>query len=155
MRGQGKSADDDTRYDGFHEDSATTPRQFSSHLRASLHGAHKPPPLSSALVPRGIRSLFHCAGRQRSEAWLFLFRTALAEDFEQHGVDVLKITRMEKPVEYIRIVAGFMPKELEIMDSRLTDLSDEELDVFLAKLRARLRGAISQDLGDGESQTIN
>ena len=34
-----------------------------------------------------------------------------AEDFEQHGVEALKIARIEKPVEYIRIVAGLMPKE--------------------------------------------
>src|SRR6516225_7970463 len=83
------------------------------------------------------------------------FLTALAEDFEQHGVEALKIARVEKPVEYIRIVAGLMPKELEIMDSRLTDLSDEELDVFIAKLRAQLRGAITQALGDGEKPSLN
>jgi hypothetical protein len=83
------------------------------------------------------------------------FLTALAEDFEQHGVDALKIARVEKPVEYIRIVAGLMPRELEIMDSRLADLSDEELDVFIAKLRAQLRGAITQELGDGESPTAH
>src|SRR3974377_1897138 len=78
------------------------------------------------------------------------FLTALAKDFEQHGVEALKIARFEKPVEYIRIVAGLMPKELEIMDSRLTDFSDEELDVFIAKLRAQPRGAIAQDVRDGE-----
>ena len=83
------------------------------------------------------------------------FLTALTEDFEQHGVEALKIARIEKPVEYIRIVAGLMPRELEIMDSRLTDLSDEELDVFIVKLQAQLRGAIAQDLGDGEGQAIN
>jgi len=76
------------------------------------------------------------------------FLTALAEDFEQHGVEALKIARVEKPVEYIRIVAG-------LMDSRLTDLSDEELDVFIAKLRAQLRGPITQELGDGENPSIN
>jgi hypothetical protein len=83
------------------------------------------------------------------------FLTALAEDFEQHGVEALKIARVEKPVEYIRIVAGLMPRELEIMDSRLTDLSDEELDVFIAKLRAQLRSAIAEDAGDRENQTLN
>ena len=76
------------------------------------------------------------------------FLTALAEDFEQHGLEALKIARVEKPVEYIRIVAG-------LMDSRLTDLSDEELDVFIAKLRAQLRGPITQELGDGENPSIN
>ena len=34
------------------------------------------------------------------------FLTALAEDFEQHGVEALKIARVEKPVEYIRIAAS-------------------------------------------------
>src|SRR6516225_3794395 len=84
-----------------------------------------------------------------------LFLTALADDFEQHGVDAIKIARVERPVEYVRIVASLMPRELEIMDSRLADLSDEELDVFIAKLRAQLRGAITQELGDGESPTAH
>jgi hypothetical protein len=83
------------------------------------------------------------------------FLTALAEDFEQHGVEALKIARVERPVDYIKVVAGLMPKELEIMDSRLTDLSDEELDVFIAKPRAQLRGAVAQNVGDGEEPTIN
>jgi hypothetical protein len=83
------------------------------------------------------------------------FLTALADDFEQHGVEALKIARIERPVDYIKVVAGLMPRELEIMDSRLTDLSDEELDVFIAKLRAQLRGAVTQDLGDGENQTAH
>jgi len=83
------------------------------------------------------------------------FLTALAEDFERHGVETLKIARMEKPVEYIRIVAGLMPKELEIVDSRLADLSDEELDVFIAKLRAQLRSPVVADVGSGEKPTLN
>src|SRR5215472_15110507 len=83
------------------------------------------------------------------------FLTALAEDFEQHGVEALKIARIEKPVEYIRIVAGLMPKEFEIIDSPLTDLSDEELDVFIAKLRAHLRSPAVEDVGSGEEPTLN
>src|SRR5215472_16681494 len=47
------------------------------------------------------------------------FLTALAEDFEQHGIEALKIARIERPVEYIKVVAGLMPKEFEIMDSCL------------------------------------
>ena len=42
------------------------------------------------------------------------FLTALAEDFEQHGIEALKIARIERPVEYIKVVAGLMPKEFEI-----------------------------------------
>ena len=83
------------------------------------------------------------------------FLTTLAEDFEQHGVEALKIARIEKPVEYIKVVAGLMPKEFEIMDSRLSDLSDEELDDFIAKLRAQLRSSAVADLGSGEEPTLN
>ena len=83
------------------------------------------------------------------------FLTALAEDFEQHGVEALKIARIEKPVEYIKVIAGLMPKEFEIMDSRLSDLSDEELDDFIAKLRAQLRSSAVADLGSGEEPTLN
>jgi|SRR6516162_742000 hypothetical protein len=83
------------------------------------------------------------------------FLTALAEDFEQHGIETLQIARLERPVEYIKVVAALMPKELEIMDSRLTDLSDEELDVFIAKLRAQLRSPVVEDVGSGEEPTLN
>lgn len=83
------------------------------------------------------------------------FLTALAEDFEQHGVEALKIARIEKPVEYIRVVAGLMPKELEIMDNRLADLSDNELEIFIAKLRAQLRSPVAQDAGSGAEPTTH
>src|SRR6516164_7625421 len=83
------------------------------------------------------------------------FLSALAEDFEQHGVETLKIARIERPVEYIKVVAGLMPKEFEIMDSRLADLSDEELDVFIGKLRAQLRSPVATEVGSGEEPTLN
>ena len=83
------------------------------------------------------------------------FLTALAEDFEQHGMEALKIARIERPVEYIKVVAGLMPKEFEIMDSRLADLSDGELDVFIAKLRTQLRSPVAADVGGGEEPTLN
>lgn len=83
------------------------------------------------------------------------FLEALAADFEQHGEQVIKICRVEKPNEYLKIVASLMPKELEISDNRLAELSDSELETFIAKLRAQLRGAIVKDLGDGESATTH
>ena len=83
------------------------------------------------------------------------FLTALAQDFEQHGIEALKIARIEKPMEYIKVVAGLMPKEFEIPDSRLGDLSDEELDVFIAKLRAQLRSPAVEEVGGGEAPTTH
>jgi hypothetical protein len=38
---------------------------------------------------------------------------AIAKDFEQHGEEAIEIARMERPVEYLRVVASLLPKEFE------------------------------------------
>jgi hypothetical protein len=82
------------------------------------------------------------------------FLTALAEDFEQHGVDAIKIARVERPVEYVRIVAGLMPRELEITETQLMQIPDDELDAFIEFARQRLaQRALSA--GIRETETIN
>ena len=80
---------------------------------------------------------------------------ALEKDFEEHGEQAIKIARIERPVEYLRIIASVIPKEFEIVDGRLAELSDEELDVFIARLRAQLRSPVAEDLGGGEEPTTH
>jgi hypothetical protein len=41
------------------------------------------------------------------------FIEAFAADFEQHGTDVIKIVRMEKPHEYLKTAAYLMPKTFD------------------------------------------
>jgi hypothetical protein len=38
---------------------------------------------------------------------------ALAEDFEAHGAEAIKITRVEKPSEYLKICASLIPHAFE------------------------------------------
>ena len=38
---------------------------------------------------------------------------ALAEDFEQFGKEAIKITRLERPGEYLKICAGLVPQAFE------------------------------------------
>jgi hypothetical protein len=84
------------------------------------------------------------------------FLTDLLADYEQHGAETIRICRMERPIEYVKLIAALLPKEFEITDSRLNELSDEELDVLIAQLRARVRSAFIENVGSGEeSQTIN
>jgi hypothetical protein len=45
----------------------------------------------------------------------------LATDFEKEGEKVIK------PIEYLKLVANLLPKELLITDSVLEDMSDEQL----------------------------
>jgi hypothetical protein len=40
------------------------------------------------------------------------FLQALAEDFEEHGKEAIETVCRESPGEYLRIIAGLMPKEL-------------------------------------------
>ena len=39
------------------------------------------------------------------------FLEAFAADFEQHGEEVIKIVRIERPHEYLKVAAYLMPKE--------------------------------------------
>jgi hypothetical protein len=64
-----------------------------------------------------------------------IFLEELAKDFEAHGVDAIKICRIERPTEYLKIVASTLPKEFEITDSRLEEISDNELDSLIELAR--------------------
>ena len=66
------------------------------------------------------------------------FLTALAEDFEQHGMEAIKICRMERPNEYLRVIAHLMPKELEVTVGPLHEVSDEELEKLIEHARTNI-----------------
>jgi hypothetical protein len=64
-----------------------------------------------------------------------MFLEELAKDFEEHGPETIKIARIERPVEYLKIIAATLPREFEITDSRLEDISDNELDALIELAR--------------------
>jgi hypothetical protein len=64
-----------------------------------------------------------------------MFLEQLAKDFEEHGAEVIRLARIERPVEYLKIVSATLPKEFEITDSRLEEISDGELDVLIELAR--------------------
>jgi hypothetical protein len=53
----------------------------------------------------------------------------------QNGAGVIRISRIEKPVEYLKVVASVLPKELIVEQGVLADLSDEELADHIAVLQ--------------------
>jgi hypothetical protein len=79
------------------------------------------------------------------------FITALVEDFEKHGAEAIRICRVEKPNEYLRVVASLMPKELEITDNRLHDITDDELIAYIEYVQRQLAGRIER-IEDGTSE---
>src|SRR5262245_25048475 len=64
------------------------------------------------------------------------FLYALAEDFEKHGADAIRICRIEEPSRYVQIIASLMPRELEIEHGVIDDATDQELAVMLERIRA-------------------
>ena len=80
----------------------------------------------------------------------------IAKDFAEHGEEVVKITRIEKPVEYLRIVASLLPRELEITVGPLQEISDQELELLIERAREQHRLIdITPNAGGGEAETAD
>ncbi len=71
------------------------------------------------------------------------FLSALAQDFAEHGHEAIVACREAKPNEYVKIIAGLLPKELLVRKDPMDELSDEEI----ADALDILRGIVA---GDGE-----
>src|SRR5215472_727695 len=73
----------------------------------------------------------------------------LAAEWAESGQAALKIMAREEPGNFVKVVAALLPKEFEITDSRLNDMSDDELDLLITEVRARVRA------GSGENPTTH
>ena len=62
------------------------------------------------------------------------FIRALAEDFKKHGPAVIEKVRIDRPADYLKIISGLLPKDLNLNLRQLDDLSDEQLLARLAQL---------------------
>jgi len=82
------------------------------------------------------------------------FDDALLKDFEEHGEEAIKIARIERPTEYLKLIASRFPIEFQFTDSRLKELSDDELDAFITHMRSQL-GSVAADVDRGEDKTLN
>lgn len=71
------------------------------------------------------------------------FFSALYNDFQQHGEATIERARQEEPVQYLKVIATLMPKEVHLSDA--SDMSDDELHQRIRNLAA----ALNLDLGSG------
>jgi len=69
------------------------------------------------------------------------------------GIDTLRITAKEKPVEFMKVIASLMPKEVEIQPGPFDGLTDEQLSVIYALIQDALRGRTERE--DGTEQALN
>jgi hypothetical protein len=66
------------------------------------------------------------------------FLETLAADFEEYGAAAIKIMRIERPTEYVKVVASILPREFEITENRLMEIDDDTLDIMLDYAKRRL-----------------
>jgi hypothetical protein len=102
-------------------------------------------PFTSQTAPRNGRM----KGSRNKLGADFLY--ALQREFEAHGEATIRIARVERPVEFLKIIASVLPKEFEIVDSRLKDVPDEHLDAIVEYINGRL--ASSAGNGDGGTES--
>jgi len=66
------------------------------------------------------------------------FISAMHDDFVQHGAAVIETVRIEKPDQYLKVVASILPKELNIKTDAFDGISDEQLAALVVAARAAL-----------------
>lgn len=71
------------------------------------------------------------------------FLEALAVDFAAHGRQAIIACRKDKPTEYVKVVAGLLPKELLLRKDPVDEMTDEEI----ADVLDILKGIVARDRG--------
>src|SRR5947207_1704974 len=65
-------------------------------------------------------------------------RTAPYSGFEANGAEAVRICRTERPSDFVKIVASLLPREIDIQDNTLADVSDADLESFIEYARQRI-----------------
>jgi hypothetical protein len=79
---------------------------------------------------------------------------ALAADFAEHGPGVIRIARIEKPVEYLKIIASVLPRELLLEQNVLSAMSDEDIAASLSLLqKIQLNKRAQEESASDEEET--
>lgn len=78
------------------------------------------------------------------------FLEALQQDFEQHGVAAIQQVRIERPQDYVKVIASLLPSNVNLNVNKYDDLTDEQLIQQLRSLDAALRPILSVagEIGD-------
>ena len=61
----------------------------------------------------------------------------LSADWQEGGAAAIKMMRIERPAEYVRVMCSILPKEMLFETGSVTELDDDELDQMISMLRER------------------
>ena len=83
-----------------------------------------------------------------------VFLEALLKEFDEFGAEAIRICRVERPHEFIKIIASILPKEFELTDNRLHDITDDELIAYIEYAQRQLAGRVER-IEDRTGETAN
>lgn len=78
------------------------------------------------------------------------FIKALAEDFEENGIAAIAIARRTDPVQYLKVIAAVIPKEVIHTVEDYGDLSDVDLERELRAAAGALKALREAQGGSGQ-----
>ena len=67
------------------------------------------------------------------------FIADLYDDWQEHGVAAIQVVRAERPQDYLKVIAGILPKTLDVNVNRTDEMSDDELIARIRHLDATIR----------------
>lgn len=79
------------------------------------------------------------------------FLSDLLENWEAHGPETIEAVRVERPQDYLKVVASILPKELNVTVNELDELNDEQLYRQFAAITAQLAAA-GFVIGEGDQK---
>ena len=80
------------------------------------------------------------------------FVAALQADFMENGAATIEKVRDERPQDYLKVIASILPKEVNVNQSALQELSDDELANILDAVRLQLLSGVSTHVGSGSDK---
>jgi hypothetical protein len=71
------------------------------------------------------------------------FVDKLFREFEEHGESVIRICRIEDPMQFLKLIGQLVPKEVLLEASAFSGMSDEEIAETLLTIRKLKQSVVS------------
>jgi hypothetical protein len=78
------------------------------------------------------------------------FIQALHDSFEQHGPDTIETVRVEKPDQYLKVIASLLPKEHTLNINDAESLTDDELAERIRSLASAIAPFLAGGTGEAD-----
>lgn len=78
------------------------------------------------------------------------FLAALQSDFEKHGPKTIEQVRIDRPQDYIKVIASLLPRDLNLNVNNLGEATDDELVQRLRDLESVIRPFLAAEGGGGD-----